>query len=80
MDNLTLSLFIFYTVIREGPKWETPEYVRDGIAQGNGKTLIILGHAESEVPGMKELATSLTEMFPVTSIHFIANERLFNII
>jgi putative NIF3 family GTP cyclohydrolase 1 type 2 len=72
--NLDLVLY------GEGPEWETPEYVRDAIAQGNEKSLIILGHAESEVPGMKGLSKSLTEMFPGTPIHFVTNEPLFKIV
>jgi putative NIF3 family GTP cyclohydrolase 1 type 2 len=63
----------------EGPEWETPEYVRDANLQGKEKALIILGHAESEEPGMKLLASKMTEMFPNTSIHFIKNEPMFKL-
>jgi putative NIF3 family GTP cyclohydrolase 1 type 2 len=61
----------------EGPEWETPEYVRDSNIQGKEKALIILGHAESEEPGMNHLATKMTEMFPNTPIHFIKNKPMF---
>ncbi len=32
-------------------EWETSEYVRDAIAEGRKKALIVLGHANSEEPG-----------------------------
>jgi len=63
----------------EGPEWETPEYVRDANFQGKEKALIILGHAESEEPGMNLLATKMAEIFPNTPIHFIKNEPLFKL-
>lgn len=36
----------------EGPEWETPEYVRDAMAQNMNKAMIILGHENSEESGM----------------------------
>lgn len=59
----------------EGPEWETPEYVRDALAQGNSKALIILGHLESEEPGMKYLATLMQNMFPFIPVHFISTDQ-----
>ncbi len=64
----------------EGPEWETPEYVRDSILQGNKKALIVLGHAESEMPAMNLLAEQLKQKFPAVKVEFIANEPIFDVI
>ena len=40
----------------ESAEWETCEYVRDAVAQGGGKGLIIAGHANSEEAGMAHVA------------------------
>jgi len=63
----------------EGPEWEAPEYARDAALQGRGKALIMLGHAESEEPGMKFLAKRLAEQFPAVPIHFMAGKPVFRI-
>lgn len=67
-------------VYGEGPEWETPEYVRDAVQQGGRKALIVLGHAESEEPGMKYLAEWMKEAFPALPVHFIPEHPLFHII
>lgn len=36
----------------EGPEWETPEYIGDAVAQGRNPSMLLLGHAASEEPGM----------------------------
>jgi putative NIF3 family GTP cyclohydrolase 1 type 2 len=43
-------------VVGEINEWETCEYVRDAMASGQKKALLVLGHANSEEPGMKYLA------------------------
>ncbi|WP_160724434.1 Nif3-like dinuclear metal center hexameric protein [Bacillus sp. USDA818B3_A] len=63
----------------EGPEWETPEYVRDAISQGRQKALMVLGHAESEVPGMKYLAGRLQAIYPSIPVHFIPEKALFQV-
>lgn len=63
----------------EGPEWETPEYVRDAVQQGRQKALIVLGHAESEAPGMKNLVNWLTEEFPSLPVHYIPNKPVFQL-
>lgn len=55
----------------EGPEWETPEYIRDAVHQGNKKALIVLGHAESESQAMNYLAQRLQKKFPDVPVHFI---------
>jgi putative NIF3 family GTP cyclohydrolase 1 type 2 len=55
-------------VCGEIDEWETSEYVRDAVAQGREKALIILGHANSEEPGMKWLVEWLGARFPDITI------------
>lgn len=58
--------------IGESPEWETVEYVRDAITQGKAKALILLGHANSEEPGMANCATWLKTFVPEVPVEFIA--------
>jgi putative NIF3 family GTP cyclohydrolase 1 type 2 len=64
----------------EGPEWETPEYVRDANYQGKKKNLIVLGHAESEEPGMNYLAGWIKTIFPSIPTHFIPIEQALKVI
>lgn len=61
----------------EGPEWETPEYVRDACSQGRQKGLLLLGHAQSEEPGMRRLAERLKERFADVPVHFIPGSHDF---
>lgn len=45
-------------------EWETCEYVRDAVTQGQRKALIVLGHANGEEPGMAWCAEWLRQRFP----------------
>lgn len=80
----TLPLFeseqLDLIIYGEGPEWETPEYVRDAVFQGRHKALIVLGHAESEEPGMKFLAKKLTSMYPEIPVHYIKECSIFQIV
>ncbi|WP_297988012.1 Nif3-like dinuclear metal center hexameric protein [Anoxybacillus sp.] len=64
----------------EGPEWEVPEYVRDSLQQDKHKSLIVLGHSESEEPGMKYLAEQLQSTFPNIPVHFIDERPVFQIV
>ena len=64
----------------EGPEWETPEFVRDAAYQGKRKALMVLGHAESEAPGMKYLAEWMETVFPDIPVHFIPEKALFQVV
>lgn len=64
----------------EGPEWETPEYIRDAVRQGRNKALIMLGHAESEAPGMKLLAQRLALQFPDVPVHYIQEQPVYQIV
>lgn len=61
----------------EGPEWETPEYVRDAVRQGEPKSLLYLGHAESEEPGMRLLAERLQRQFPGLPVRFLSDRPVF---
>ncbi|ADU94248.1 Nif3-like dinuclear metal center hexameric protein [Geobacillus sp. Y412MC52] len=64
----------------EGPEWETPEYIRDAVYQGRQKALIVLGHAESEEPGMRHLAEWLGSQFLDIPVYFIPETTIFQVI
>ena len=61
----------------ETPEWETPEYVRDAARQGMGRSLIVLGHAESETWGMRLLARRLAAAFPHLPVRSADEEPVF---
>ncbi|MCL6458267.1 MAG: Nif3-like dinuclear metal center hexameric protein, partial [Gorillibacterium sp.] len=73
-ENLDVILY------GEGPEWETPEYVRDAVYQGSQKALLVLGHAESEAPGMKYLAVAIKQYLPDIPVHFIAERPVLSIV
>jgi putative NIF3 family GTP cyclohydrolase 1 type 2 len=58
-------------------EWETSEYIRDAIAAGEKRSLIVLGHALSEEPGMEYLVTWLQPRFPDLKISHIPSESPF---
>lgn len=64
----------------EGPEWETPEYVRDAAFQGRSQALLVLGHAESEAPGMKYLAAELAAKYPDIPCSFVAESPVFQVL
>ncbi|KRE59868.1 Nif3-like dinuclear metal center hexameric protein [Paenibacillus sp. Soil750] len=64
----------------EGPEWETPEYVRDAVYQGRQKALIVLGHAESEEPGMEFLANKLRSIYPEIPVHYVKERPIFQVL
>ena len=51
-------------VTGESREWETVEYVRDAVAQGRRKALILLGHVPSEESGMEATAAWLRTFIP----------------
>ncbi|CAM3537427.1 Nif3-like dinuclear metal center hexameric protein [Marinicrinis lubricantis] len=82
--ELAIPLFeqekVDLVVYGEGPEWETPEYVRDAAHQGRERAAIVLGHAESEMAGMKWLAERIEQKFPSIPVRFIPNEPVFRIL
>lgn len=58
-------------IVGEVHEWETAEYVRDARAMGQKTSLIVLGHAESEEPGMEWLVpwlSSRVKDFKITHV------------
>lgn len=51
-------------IIGETREWETSEYTRDAIASGQTKGLIILGHANSEEPGVEYVTALIRDFVP----------------
>jgi len=72
--NLDLVLY------GEGFEWETPEYVRDARFVGDQRALLVLGHAESEEPGMAALAERLRAQFTGIPVHYLKEKPLFTIL
>jgi putative NIF3 family GTP cyclohydrolase 1 type 2 len=58
-------------LIGEVGQWETYEYVRDAVAQGENKALIILGHIHSEEAGMEYCAAWLKTFFKDAPVTFL---------
>jgi putative NIF3 family GTP cyclohydrolase 1 type 2 len=59
-------------------EWETSEYVRDLRAFGKITSLIVLGHAVSEEPGMEWMVSWLQKKIPGTSITHIPSGNPFS--
>jgi len=55
-------------VCGEIAEWETSEYVRDAVAEGKSKGLIVVGHVPSEEPGMEWLVEWLKPKLPGVKI------------
>ncbi len=63
----------------EASEWETVEYVRDAVAQGRPKALILLGDEVSEEPGMEQCAKELRGLFPGVRVdHVVAGQPLWD--
>jgi putative NIF3 family GTP cyclohydrolase 1 type 2 len=56
----------------ETVEWQTCEYVRDAVAMGYNKALIIVGHAKSEEEGMRYLAEWLQPKIAEIPITYVA--------
>ena len=58
-------------IVGEAREWETIEYVRDAMEMGNKTALIVMGHADSEEPGMNYVADWLKPLIPEVPVQFI---------
>ena len=66
-------------VAGEASEWETVEYVRDAVAQGREKGMILLGHEVSEEAGMEQCAKQLRVLFPGMRVdHVLAGQALWS--
>jgi putative NIF3 family GTP cyclohydrolase 1 type 2 len=57
----------------EVAEWETSEYIRDARAMGAKRSLIVLGHAQSEEPGMRWLVPWLQSKIDSPVTHILSN-------
>ena len=64
-------------IVGESSEWELPEYVRDAERLGKEISLIVLGHAYSEEPGMEWLVEWLRTRIPDLAINHIASGEPF---
>jgi putative NIF3 family GTP cyclohydrolase 1 type 2 len=58
-------------LVGETTEWETIPYVRDAVAQGRHKALILLGHVPSEEPGMENCARWLRTFITEVPVEFV---------
>lgn len=63
----------------EGPEWETPEYVRDSVAAGFAKGLIVVGHQKSEEAGMECVSNYLRDKFLDISVSFLGGHQALRV-
>jgi putative NIF3 family GTP cyclohydrolase 1 type 2 len=64
-------------IVGEVHEWETAEYVRDARAMGTSTALIVLGHAESEEPGMEWLVPWLQPKVGAIKVSHVASHNPF---
>jgi putative NIF3 family GTP cyclohydrolase 1 type 2 len=64
-------------IVGELNEWETAEYIRDARALGSKTSLIVLGHSQSEEPGMSWLVKWLQPKIPGVQITHIGSEDPF---
>lgn len=60
-------------VCGEISEWETVEYIRDALASGASRSLVVLGHALSEEPGMKWMAGWLAPQVQALKVTHVAS-------
>ncbi|MCD1259355.1 Nif3-like dinuclear metal center hexameric protein [Paenibacillus athensensis] len=64
-------------VAGETHEWETNEYVRDAVALGLDKALLIIGHQKSEEAGMQYAVDLLRRLFPSVETVFLPGQVAF---
>src|SRR5579871_5670650 len=64
-------------IVGELREWETAEYIRDSLAFGKKTSLIVLGHSQSEEPGMEWLVDWLQPKIPELKVTHIASGNAF---
>jgi putative NIF3 family GTP cyclohydrolase 1 type 2 len=64
----------------EVAEWETSEYIRDARATGLKKSLVVLGHAQSEEPGLAWLVGFLKEKAPQIQATHIPSQSPFTFV
>lgn len=64
-------------IVGEVAEWETAEYIRDGQLLGGKTSLIVLGHAQSEEPGMEYFVDWLQPKLDNIKVSHIASGNPF---
>lgn len=64
-------------IVGEVSEWETAEYIRDARAFGSKMALIVLGHAQSEEPGMEWFVDWLQPKLPDLKVTHIPSGNPF---
>ena len=64
-------------IVGEVAEWETAEYIRDAQAMKLPMSLIVLGHAESEEPGMEWLVSWLQPKVPDINVNHVPSHYPF---
>ena len=63
----------------EAAEWDIGEYIRDSIAEGRPKAILLLGHEVTEEPGMERCASDLRALFPGVRVdHILTGQPLWN--
>jgi putative NIF3 family GTP cyclohydrolase 1 type 2 len=65
-------------IVGEVSEWETAEYVRDAQAMGIHTALIVLGHTQSEEPGMEWLVPWLQPKVPTLKVTHVPAHNPFS--
>lgn len=60
-------------MVGEINEWETSVYVQDARSMGRSSSLLILGHANSEEPGMEYMVEWLKAALPDVPVHHVAS-------
>ena len=64
-------------IVGEVHEWETAEYIRDARLLGHEISLVVLGHAVSEEPGMSWFVNWLQPKITGTKVTHIASKSPF---
>jgi putative NIF3 family GTP cyclohydrolase 1 type 2 len=64
-------------IVGEVSEWETAEYIRDAQSMKLPMALIVLGHAESEEPGMEWLVSWLQPKIPDIGVTHVPSRYPF---
>ena len=78
IDDLMLGADVI--IAGESPEWETCEYVRDAVAAGEKKALLVLGHANSEEGGMKWMSEWIASVLPDIPVTYIPTGDPFRVL
>jgi putative NIF3 family GTP cyclohydrolase 1 type 2 len=76
-SQMSVLPYVDVLIAGEVAEWETTEYVRDAIAQGTPKALIVAGHEPTEEPGMASFVEWVSPMFPGLPITHVPSGNPF---